>query len=271
MKRGALILACMLVAVALAGPVQARDRTRFDVGTGPGGIYAAGKATSELTQDVRTVGHTTLPAGHWVSTEMCEVGGLATCNRFGVCPDGTHRQDTYYETDTGSRLYEDTGCPVSATPPAQPVLTAGRVLEAFRRLPLPESPLLIEPSGGETIVNFDTIFYTTRAPFTRSVRLLGHRVRFNIEPSEFTWVWGDGQQRVTSSPGQPYRRGVSVDRDITHRYLTKDRFEPRLDTTYSATYSVDGRAARPVGGTVTIAGTPQELRTVTYTPLLVND
>lgn len=269
----AILMTTVGLSTLLPGPARAGDGgTHVDVGTGPGSIYAAGKSSSESSVEVDdTANPTTLPPGQWISTPLCQLGGLALCDKSAVCPDGTQRPDTYYETESGTRLDEDTGCPSGAAPPAAPVLTPGRVLVAFRRLGLPESPLLIQPSGGETLVNFETVFHTTTGPFTRTVVLLGHRVRFAITPARFIWVWGDGGRRVTTWPGRPYVRGVPVSRDITHRYLTRDRFAPRLDTTYTATYSVDGGPARPVAGSVTITGTPRELATVTYTPLLVDD
>ena len=57
-------------------------------------------------------------------------------------------------TNLGQQCIEP-GDPVAAA--TAPVLTPGRILEAFRRIPLPEAPLEVQPPGGETLVNLDTI------------------------------------------------------------------------------------------------------------------
>jgi hypothetical protein len=44
---------------------------------------------------------------------------------------------------------------------------------------------------------------------------------------------------------------------------------PRVDTTYSAEFRVDGGAWREVAGTVTIPGSPVQLDVVTARPVLV--
>ena len=70
--------------------------------------------------------------------------------------------------------------------------------------------------------------------------------------------------RQTAEAGSPY-----PDLEITHRYLSKGRVSPRVDTTYAAEFRVDGGAWRDVAGTVTIPGDPQGLRVVTARPVLV--
>lgn len=185
-----------------------------------------------------------------------------------MCPDGSVPRDVWYETADGQVLYEHQSACAPATRRQQ--LTSARVEDAFRRLPLPASPLHIQPGGGRTRVNFDTIFYTTNSPFTRTIQLLGHRVVFRVTPTTYTWNWGDGHTDQTGWPGQPYEQAVPISDDITHRYESEATFRPRLDTTYSATYAVDGSPSRPVEGTVTIQGSPTSLKADTYTPVLVD-
>ena len=50
----------------------------------------------------------------------------------------------------------------------------------------PASTLVVQPPGGKTLVNFDTLFRTEAEPFTRTVRLLGHRVDLEITPASFS-------------------------------------------------------------------------------------
>ena len=108
---------------------------------------------------------------------------------------------------------------------------------------------MVQPPGGETLVNFDTNFYTEQGSFTRRVRLLGQRVDLKIWPSQYQWVFGDGASLASESAGAPY-----PDLQITHDYRRKGGVSPRVDTTYSAQFSVNGGPWRDVDGTVTIPG-----------------
>jgi hypothetical protein len=145
-----------------------------------------------------------------------------------------------------------------------PELTPAIVASAFRRIPLPPSKLIVQPPNGRTLVNFATNFYTETGPFTRSVTLLGQRVELEITPASYTWNFGDGGSTSTSSPGAAY-----PDLEVTHAYLRKGRVAPSVDTTYTATYRVNGGPAQPVPGSVTVAGGPVSLQVVTASPQLV--
>ncbi|MFC4782897.1 hypothetical protein ACT8ZV_00350 [Nocardioides sp. MAHUQ-72] len=123
---------------------------------------------------------------------------------------------------------------------------------------------MVQPPGGETLVNFETNFYTEQQPFTRTVRLLGQRVDLKIWPSQFRWVFGDGDELASESAGAPYPH-----LEITHDYRAKGGVSPRVDTTYAAEFRVNGGPWRDVDGTVTIPGAPERLRVRTATPVLV--
>jgi hypothetical protein len=156
----------------------------------------------------------------------------------------------------------------SPAPPATmtivPTVTPGLVARAFRTIDLPASELHIQPPKGRTLVNFATNFYTEQPAFDRTVTLLGRRVDLRIWPSQFRWVFGDGGELASTSAGAPY-----PDLVITHDYLRKGGVSPRVDTTYSARFRVDGGPWRDVDGTVTIPGTPVPLEVITARPVLV--
>jgi hypothetical protein len=145
-----------------------------------------------------------------------------------------------------------------------PMVTPGLVGAAFRRLPLPASELVVQPPGGRTLVNFATNFYTENGEFTRTVSLLGQRVVLRIWPAGYGWRFGDGAVKQTVAAGSPY-----PDLEITHRYLSKGRVAPRVDTTYAARFRVNGGPWRDVAGTVTVPGAAQGLRVVEARPVLV--
>ena len=59
---------------------------------------------------------------------------------------------------------------------------------------------------------------------------------------------------------------------ISHQYTDAQvTVQPRVDTTYSARFRVNGGAWQDVAGTVTIDGAPVELRVVEAQPQLVAD
>jgi hypothetical protein len=145
-----------------------------------------------------------------------------------------------------------------------PDVTPGMVAAAFARIPLPASELDVQPPNGRTLVNFDTNFFTTTQPFDTAVTLLGQRVDLHIVPSAFGWRFGDGESVTTDEPGSPY-----PELDVTHSYLRKGQVAPSVDTTYTATFRVNGGPWRDVPGSVTIPGAPVALQVLTATPVLV--
>ncbi|TIC85926.1 hypothetical protein E8D34_12560 [Nocardioides sp. GY 10113] len=174
----------------------------------------------------------------------------------------------FWTTDpaTGETISDGTYCPTDTTVEDAPAeLTPGLVLEAFRRLPLPEARLIIEPPDGRTLVNLPTNFYSPDQTLDRTVTLLGRRVDLRIRVATYHWDFGDGTTRETTSPGAPYPALT-----LTHTYLRAARYRPRLDATYAADYRVDDGPWQPVDGTVTIAGTPTALRALEATPTLVD-
>lgn len=176
------------------------------------------------------------------------------------------------ENTRGQRLGLCTGVSVAANewlcdsahsaPQQRQFVTSTIVARAFRRIPLPESEIVIQPPGGRTLVNFDTLFRTEAHPVTRTVRLLGHRVQLRARPSSFVWRPGDGTVFTTTQPGRTYRKRLPMSSYVSHRYTEATSVRPRVDTTWSARFRVDGGPWRPVAGTVTIDGAPVELRVV---------
>jgi|SRR3954447_11855839 hypothetical protein len=207
------------------------------------------------------------------SPEM--VGGVAVLQAHEVCtPDTTQAVVPIDLPPTDSGL--DAICVATAIslgrdpmtyclPPETPEeVTPGMVATALKVLPLPSSALEVQPPNGRTLVNFETNFYTETRAFDRTVTLLGQRVDLHIVPAEFGWRFGDGGLLTTDEPGSPYPQ-----LDVTHRYLKKGHVGPSVDTTYTATYRVNGGAWRDVPGSVTIPGAPVDLDVVTATPTLV--
>ena len=123
------------------------------------------------------------------------------CGEQASCGSNGLEYWIWRHTDDGSNIVGAT-CFESGDAPAADVLTPQRILEAFERIPLPESPLEVQPPGGVTLVNFDTILHTDAQPFTETVQLLNRQITFDIEPAEFTWTLGDGNTLSTTDPGR---------------------------------------------------------------------
>jgi hypothetical protein len=148
-------------------------------------------------------------------------------------------------------------------------LTQGDVLRAFRRIPVPASEVVVQPPGGETLVNLDTVFSTRAERFSRTVGLLGREVELEIWPTSYRWVNGDGSVQTTDWPGDRWVHGATMADLITHRYHHADTaLVARVDTTWTARYRVNGGEWRDVGGTVTITGEPYDLAVRSAAPAL---
>ncbi len=144
------------------------------------------------------------------------------------------------------------------------------VARAFRRVPLPESRLAIQPPGGETLVNLATVFSTEAEPFRRTLTLLGQQVELDISPATFTWHHGDGSTQTTGEPGRAYEPGLPMSAYVTHQYRDlAEGLAPSVDTVWTARFRVNGGAWRDVGETVTVEGPPATLAVREAEPNLV--
>ena len=165
----------------------------------------------------------------------------------------------------GRLVCSGTGPPAAsaAAVAAPPQVTEAMVLNAFRRVPLPSLVSHSQPAE-KTLINFDTIFWTEAEPLTRTLTLLGQRVRLEIRPSRFVWVHGDGTTSTTTTPGAPYPAT-----DVVHRYAdAHTTVAHRVSVTWSADYSLNGGPLRPVNGTVTTTGPATPLRVAEASPAL---
>lgn len=193
------------------------------------------------------------------------------CRRVEMCLP-YENSDTGYAVWSGSPgiSFVTSSCEPEEATQATPEVTEPLVRRAFERIELPTSQIVVQPPGGRTLVNFDTLFRTEAEPFTRTVRLLGRRVELEIWPASFAWQHGDGTSQSTTDPGRPYEEGVSMAEYVSHRYADAGvTVRPSVDTTYAARFRVDGGPWREVAGTVTRPGAGTALRVVEGRPKLV--
>ena len=232
-------------------------------------------ATEAVTSDGGEVVEST---GTWELQPVCEAMNAGGCVTQHFCGDGTPASDWHYTLADGTPSGVYTQCPGDPAPssdtPTQPLtVTPGQVLQAFRRVELPASVVVIPP-GGETLVNFPTNVYTESESFAETIEFFGGRmtVVLQIEPSSYAWHRGDGTVQRTEWPGRAWQKSDGREQRglITHTYLetTKDALVS-VDTTWSATWTLNGRDMGAVPGTVTIEGDAEPLDVLEARPVLV--
>ncbi len=184
------------------------------------------------------------------------------------CDDGGVWKSRFPVVD--GEVQRDQGEMVCVGGKTEPTVSPGAVLREIQRIGLPAGKLSVQPLGGRTLVNFDTIFSTTADEMTRSITVAGIPVRVRVWPSAYTWHWGDDSDPLpTAEPGRPYEKGLAMDEYITHKYVDAGvTVQPRVDVTYSAEFSVRGGDWQQVDGTVTIDGAPVSVRVVEAKPVL---
>ncbi|RYF56758.1 MAG: hypothetical protein EOO27_17475 [Comamonadaceae bacterium] len=158
---------------------------------------------------------------------------------------------------------DEVDCP-DAKPAAAPQVTEGDIRRAVSEIPMPSLQIQVQP-GERTLVNVPTIFHTDPRTLRESVTLLGFDIEVEATPTRYTWHPGDGTSKSTAKPGRPYPA-----KDVTHTYRrVADEVRPRVDTTYSVRYRVDGGAWTPLGQTLTAQGAPTSLEVEEAAPVLV--
>ncbi|MDN5893051.1 MAG: hypothetical protein L0H93_03410 [Nocardioides sp.] len=212
--------------------------------------------------------------GVWRYEPVCSLGGDAVCVSRAQCEGDGELVAAYFRPTNGIEEFRGNFCrggKDAAGPAARPQITNVMVLRALRRVEVPAAQLIVQPPGGKTLVNFETILHTEADQFTRTVTLLGQRVDLEITPSSFTWRHGDSTSQTTADPGVAFDRGRPMSDYVTHSYDDAHvTVRPSVDTTYSARFRVDGAEWRQVVGTVTIDGQPVDLHVVEGRPALVD-
>ncbi len=265
------LLFALMLGIAVPNVAYASDDTAVE---GVGNAFNAQAVVTVEASSVQTSG--TATDIKYTYEVACQRGKGITEDGFFGCGDqlpcGQVGQvfNVWAHYPDGTSQLEGTYCYEEGEVAAQPQVMPGLVAEALRRVLLPESRILVQPPDGRTLVNLDTIFRTEAEPFTERVRLLGQRVDLRIEPTTYTWRHGDGTSSQSDWPGMAYEKGVPIERFLTHRYLDADvTVRPSVDTTWSATYRVNGGAWLEVPETVTMSGSSVALRVIEATPTLV--
>ncbi len=210
--------------------------------------------------------------GRWIyAGYVCDNGGI--CASQLRCGDGSPKMRFIFVYSDGSRGETMMFCPgdpdipvAAVTPP-----TPGQIFTAFKRVAPKTSTLSVQPPGGKTLVNFETIFSTTAEPFaTDPIRLVeGFSVEFEIAPQSFAWHFDDEHSLTTDWPGRRWSEGEDVADLISHVYSSTKDVSASVTTTWGATCSLNGGPGVQVDGTVDVTSPQVPLEILEAKPTLV--
>lgn len=217
-------------------------------------------------------GNSTEVGGTWVyDGYVCDNGG--TCNSSQKCADGSTKKLYYFLSADGERGETKAVCPgdpddpgLTITPP-----TPVQIFSAFKEAVPTESVLSVQPPGGQTLVNFETIFSSTADPFTTGkIDLVpGYKIEFEIAPVAFVWSFGDGITLPTDWAGKAWQAGDDVSKLINHVYTSTKDVKASVTTTWGANVRLNGGPLIPVNGTVDVTSPDVPLEILEAKPTLV--
>lgn len=114
-----------------------------------------------------------------------------------------------------------------------------------------------------------TAFWADSSIRTLNVTLLGQPVAIRATPIAYTWNFGDGTTKKTTTPGS---RPSSLDRaSIYHVYTKPGRVTVRLSTTYTGQFSVAGGAWQDIPGTAAVSSQPLNITIYRHHKYLAQD
>ena len=198
--------------------------------------------------------------GHtWVVSIQCGNGGI--CTEHVECVENGEAgfmHDVYMDgADVG-----DVCVPESKV---QEVDVRQLAIREFKRIKWPASDLVVQPPGGETLVNLDTIFYTTNSkPIPQSVTLAGRTVTIEATPTSYTWHFDESTSTSTSSPGHAY-----PNHDVVHVYEQTGDVAASVDTTYTGRFRIGDGEWQNIPDTLTVDGAAVDLTVLEAKPQLV--
>ena len=192
--------------------------------------------------------------------DPCEDGQLSSSVGFECDPGDIRREPvaerTWTNNPDGSVSNLSQWTLISTWECTTPAEIAAAAEAEFARLTITPSPVTIQPPDGWTLVNVDTITYTSRTPQTFTTTLLGIPVTIEATPVAFTWDYDDGTAPVTTAdPGQAYPRHT-----VAHVYTQEATATITLATTWHGRFQITGTTTwTPITGTATTTTTAPPL------------
>ena len=151
-------------------------------------------------------------------------------------------------------------CIYSEDPAAFQERLRGEILRAFQEAPITPGSLTLQPSP-HTLIGAHTNVYIEAQPQVFEMELLGQSIRIEVEPTEYTFDYGDGTTYgPVSAPGGPLpqvRWGEQT--PTSHVYSQTGDFTVGITTFFSGQYSVNGGPMIPMDGRAEVASPSQVL------------
>ncbi len=146
------------------------------------------------------------------------------------------------------------------TPAPLPTVTPGLVQQQLVSLPIPASKLRSQLNGF-SLRNANTNIYADGSPHTLNTTILGQPVTITVTPIRYTFGYGDGATRTTTTPGGPLKDdGFETPTTTGHNYKETGKYSITLTTHYSGTFSVNGGPTQTIPGTAAVDSTPMALQ-----------
>lgn len=260
---------CLLLAALVASLLVSASPAHAGCERSSSLTQAQGQCARDA-EEVRDLYATSASDGYTYRLETrCKRGDDCTRDER-ICRSEGRASGTWYvlfRTTVASGVTEAIGivCLTPADERGLAVITPAMVRREMERLSWPTAELQVQPPDGQTLINFDTNFFTDNtAPTTRTITLLGQRVTIEAAPVEYTWHFGDGESRTTTSSGAAY-----PDLDVTHSYAEPGRVGPSVDTTYRGRYRLNDDGWQAIPGSLTVAGVAVALRVRAASPHLL--
>ena len=123
-----------------------------------------------------------------------------------------------------------------------------------------------QPDTDTTLVQWPVVYYSDFVSHDLATTLLGQAVTIRIIPARYTWRFGDGTTKTTTSPGKP----VDLDRyatphdieqhaPISHRYHKCGTVDATVTVTFGGEFSINGGPFYALPGQATVTSPPAPL------------
>ena len=158
------------------------------------------------------------------------------------------------------RVTQAPSCIYSEDPAAFQERLRGEILRAFQEAPIAPGTMTLQPSP-HTLIGAHTNVYVNASSQVFEMELLGQSIRIEVEPTEYTFNYGDGTSYgPVSTPGGPLPEARWGEQTSTsHMYSQTGDVPVSITTFFSGEYSVNGGPFVPIDGRATVPSTPQTI------------
>jgi len=192
-----------------------------------------------------------------------EIACLPTLPECDRGPDGVVVQwarALRIDDDPRWELVGNPTCIYSEDPNAFRERLRGEILRAFQEAPITPGTMTVQPSP-HTLIGAHTNVYVESSSQVFEMELLGQSIRIEVEPTEYTFNYGDGTSYgPVSIPGGPLPEARWGEQTPTsYMYSQTGDFPVSVATFFSGEYSVNGGPTIPMDGRAEVVSPSQTL------------